>query len=61
VNWHFNLFEEGLSLSIFSLKNVKFRLGDQFQGGGLYYDSWILKSLKNWNWHCIKNSKNCPT
>jgi hypothetical protein len=28
VNWYFNLFEAGLSLSIFSLKNVKFRLGD---------------------------------
>jgi hypothetical protein len=28
VNWYFNLFEEGLSLSIFSLENVKFRLGD---------------------------------
>jgi hypothetical protein len=28
VNWYFNLFEAGLSLSIFSLKDVKFRLGD---------------------------------
>jgi hypothetical protein len=24
-------------------------------------DSWILKYLKNWNWHCFKNSKSCPT
>jgi hypothetical protein len=24
-------------------------------------DSWILKCLKNWNWHCFKNSKSCPT
>jgi len=28
VKWYFNLFEECLSLSIFSLENVKFRLGD---------------------------------
>jgi hypothetical protein len=24
-------------------------------------DLWILKYLKNWNWHCFKNSKSCPT
>ncbi len=28
VKWYFNLFEECLSLSISSLENVKFRLGD---------------------------------
>jgi hypothetical protein len=28
LNWYFNLYEEGISLSIFRLKNVKFRLGD---------------------------------
>lgn len=36
VNWHFNLFEERSVIVYIQPVNVKFRLGDQFGGGGLY-------------------------